>query len=417
MKHFFLTLLLFASLPFLHAQKAEDCRKIIDETMEAVENQSADAIMGHLAEDFSFGGQEGEIAKMVLQQFMMQFGAEVKSYKESAVDESAEGLSFDYVIDYKDLGEKEGLFVFNKEGKLQELSLIKIEVRTMGAESEKSTSGEKVIAVPFVMARHLIAVKVQLEGEERTFLLDSGAPVVVLNSKYTKADPSIERTLSASKGVNGEIKGMGVHQVGELEFAGIKMEDEEVITMDLAHLEEELESEVYGLIGYDMVKDYDLLLDYDKQEMKLIAPDFFTEYAHEHFSSKRMQKVDLKMEGHIPVMKGKIGGESYSLGLDTGAESNLMEVDLYEGMKKNVKKKGKDELMGAGGGTQKVVEGQVRELEIGGKKFGKVSTFFSDISHLNQGYGLQLDGLVGYPVLSKQLTLLSFAREELIFID
>ena len=42
---------------------------------------------------------------------------------------------------------------------------------------------------------------------------------------------------------------------------------------------------------------------------------------------------------------------------------------------------------------------------------------FNDISHLNNAYKMEIDGLIGYEVLSKQKTLISYKRKEIIFID
>lgn len=41
---------------------------------------------------------------------------------------------------------------------------------------------------------------------------------------------------------------------------------------DLSHLEKG--TDVYGLIGYDVYKDYDLMFDYKKKTMTLIDPDY-----------------------------------------------------------------------------------------------------------------------------------------------
>ncbi len=54
--------------------------------------------------------------------------------------------------------------------------------------------------------------------------------------------------------------------------------DGDALTMNLAHLETELDTEIYDLIGYDMLKNYDVLLDYRDKEMVLIKPDYFNSY-------------------------------------------------------------------------------------------------------------------------------------------
>ena len=64
-----------------------------------------------------------------------------------------------------------------------------------------------------------------------------------------------------------------------------------------------------------------------------------------------------------------------------------------------------------------VEKGLLKKVIIGGKRFKNTKTVFSDISHLNNGYKLKLDGLMGYELLSKQKTLISYRRKEMIFIE
>ncbi|MDR3287292.1 MAG: hypothetical protein LBT27_07610, partial [Prevotellaceae bacterium] len=78
---------------------------------------------------------------------------------------------------------------------------------------------------------------------------------------------------------------------------------------------------------------------------------------------------------------------------------------------------GVEDLSGAGKSKKDVTAGKINELTIGDKKFQKVLTVFNDMNHLSMGYNLQLDGLIGYEILSKQKTLLSYQHKKLIFIE
>jgi hypothetical protein len=95
----------------------------------------------------------------------------------------------------------------------------------------------------------------------------------------------------------------------------------------------------------------------------------------------------------------------------------LINETLFESLKKNIKRIKVDELLGADNQPKKVKKGKVKNTTIGAKSFKNLKTVFSDISHLNEGYKLNLDGLIGYEVLSKQKTLISFDRKEMIFIE
>lgn len=60
--------------------------------------------------------------------------------------------------------------------------------------------------------------------------------------------------------------------------------------------------------------------------------------------------------------------------------------------------------------------GRVKRLTIGDREFRRVPTVFNDMSHLNLSLGHGLDGLIGFPVLSAQRTVLSYRSGRLIFL-
>ena len=399
------------------SQQVEECRKVVNLTIESINTQSAEWLNEHLADDFSIAGQEGERAKMVLNQLLAQLGETVKSSEEKSHQKMDGVLELKYDIEYEKLGLKEATFIFNEQNLLQELNLFKMEVKTMERSSKVIQGSSQVIKIPFTMAGNLIAVEVELEGEKRKFILDTGSPRVILNSKYIAAQDTARRTLSSVKGVGGNISGMDIQELKSLDFGGIRMENQEVLTIDLSHLEKELEQEIYGLIGFELIKDYDLLFDYQAKVLTLIKPEGYEKYRQEHFANNQLTTLPIKLEGHIPIVEASINNIKFNFGIDSGAESNLIEDDLYLSLKKCTAKRRTDELVGADNKVKKVKKGKLKKMTIGNKTFKKLTTLYSDISHLNKAYQLKIDGLIGFPVLSKQKTLISFERKELIFIE
>lgn len=408
-------LLFIAQVSF--AQDISKCRKIIDLTIESINNGSSEGLSPYLSDDFAIAGQKGEIAKMVLTQLFSQLGDKVKSQQEIKLNEMGKGLEFVYNINYEKMGLKEATFLFNEDNLLKELSLFRMEIKTMNNATKIEKSSQDIMEIPFTMAGNLIAVKVRLNGEFKTFVLDSGSPKVILNSKYIIEADTTRKTISSSQGVSGNISGMDIIKIEELHFSGIQLNNQEVLTLDLSHLEEELETELHGLIGYELIKDYDIIFDYKNLKLTLISPDIYESYKSENLSNATLTSIPFKLEGHIPIVEAEVGNKKYSYGIDSGAESNLISQTLFESLKKNIKGIRTDELIGADNHPKKVKKGKIKKTKIGTKCFKNLTTVFSDISHLNEGYKLSLDGLIGYELFSKQKTLISFKRREMIFIE
>ncbi len=401
------------------SQEIEKCKEIVKITTEAINKKSLVELEEHLSSDFEIANQKGKIAKRVLKQLFTQLDDIVQSYKKINAETSKNTLTLTYSIVYEKMGRKNATFIFNEHNKLTKLELFKMEVKTMNnSEREISKPNNEIIIIPFFMIGNLIAVNVTLNNEIRTFLFDSGSPSLILNSKYLqKKDTINKKTLSSSKGVNGGISGMDIEKIEEIDFYGIKILNQKVLTLDLSHIENSLNTKIYGLIGYEIIKDYDILFDYKNKTITLIVPEQFEQFRENHLSNKDFITVPISLEKHIPVIKSLIGTNQYLFGIDCGAEVNLMDDNLYGKVKKHFRKIKKDTLKGADNNSEEVISGKIKKMIIGQKKFKNMNTVFNDISHLNNGYKIKLDGLLGYEFLSNQKTLISFRRKQLILIE
>ena len=185
---------------------------------------------------------------------------------------------------------------------------------------------------------------------------------------------------------------------------------------DLSHLEKG--TDVYGLIGYDVYKDYDLMFDYKKRTLTLIDPDYT-----ETFLKERKYEYDevpfemSKTMRHIPLINALIDTVSLTLGIDCGAGNNLLDSkrrDEFENMLSRVKT---TKLRGISNDEGSEVHvGKLKRIKIGGRTFRNTRTVFNDVSHFNRNNNERIDGLIGYEILSRQKTILSYRNKKLIFV-
>ncbi|MGD1947823.1 MAG: aspartyl protease family protein [Croceivirga sp.] len=206
---------------------------------------------------------------------------------------------------------------------------------------------------------------------------------------------------------------MDIIQIDSLDFNGLQLVGQEVLTLDLSHIEKEHGVEIYGLIGFELYKGYDVLYDYENQIILLISPEYIEEYLTQYSTSA----VELVMDSHIPIVNGEVHGETYQFGLDSGAESNLFDDLHYKKIKAFLSEKVEDTLIGASKKFKIIKKGKIEWIKIGDKKFRNSSTSFSELDQLNSSGFRKIDGLLGYPILSSQKTLVSYSTKQLIFID
>lgn len=407
--------LFLATFHSVLSQEVKQCKHVSELAFAGINERTAEKVKNHLADNFKIAGQTGVLAQKVLDQLFTQMEETVESFEEIKRIRDDNSLKLIYAVDFQKMGRKESAFTFNENNELTEMNLFKMEVKTLTQETKVQKSPHQVTQISFQMARNLIAVTVTLEGSERTFLLDSGSPRIVLNSIHLK--DLNETSYSSTKGVTGEsISGMNIESIRDLNFGGITINDQKVVTMDLSHLEKSLEMEIHGLISYKMIKDYDILFDYENQLLTLLDPSYSEAYLSQNFEGNRIKRTPIVMRGHIPTIKIKIGSNELTFGIDSGAEANLIEENYFQTMEEHLENITVDHLKG-GDKDSKEVKSTFLEMNIDGVSFKAQNTVFTNIDHLNKKEELRISGLVGYPFLSNQKTLLSFIRKEIAFIE
>lgn len=411
------TILLFV-LCFNHSfgQSISQCEEIVLKIYDGINQKKTEDLMRYLSDDFSMAGQKGEIAKMVFSQLISKLNTKVSNIKKIS-ETQTDVLTLVYTSDFSERSSKTSTFIFNKDNQLKELELLAISVMTK-KNADVKQGDQNYFSLPFKKYGKLIAVEAKLNGIIKTFIIDNGSPVLVLNNAHLHKDTT-KKILSNNtdlKGVGGTITGMGLEKIKSFELKDISMSEQNVTTLDLSHLEKELKKEFDGLIGYEVYKDYDLLFDYQNYILTFIKPEYTETYLLEQYDTNNIKRIPIEMGVHIPIVVGYINNNSYAFGIDCGAESNLIDLSLKDSLKKEVRKFKKTTLDGLDKTKNNVLEGKLKSFKIEDILFENKNFVISDISHLNQSYQLKLDGLIGYEILSNQPTLLSYKNKFITFI-
>lgn len=413
-----LTFLFVALLCAFHAysQDVTECRKVVNIAVDAVNNRSTDELKKYLASDFTCAGKSGAIAIKVMELLVNQLNEHISDISEISEQQGNGTLTLVYDFNYsKKLGHKNATFVFNANNQLKQLELLSVQVKTLDKKTDFETPAQEIITVPMEIRDNVIVVTAKLNGIERKFIFDSGATSLYLNSQYFSKD-TVNTISSGSKGVNSSISKQDIVHIDSFDFYGIKTQDKDFVMSDLSHLLKD--EEIYGLIGYQVIKDYDWLFDYANKTLTLIKPDKTADYISKmQYATYEIPLQMTSETSHIPFVKGKIGTEEVSLGIDCGAAANLLDVALFDKLKNNLTDITTAELTGASKQKADVRKASIKSLAIGEKLFENVPTVFNDMSHLNASWENKIDGLIGYEILSRQKVILCIRNKKMLFIQ
>ena len=241
----------------------------------------------------------------------------------------------------------------------------------------------------------IILIPAQVNGIEGWVAFDTGAMQTALNKNYFL---ELEGEAIKIARFDGKVVATGAMETHLREFSldGITVSDLPVLLMDMAYVENSLrtldpEFRFLGSAGMEIVGKVPVLLDYEHSTVTL-DPEIDT---------KDAEKIPLSMEA-LPVITIELAGEPHRFVLDTGANTCLLSDELS----------GKSEVSPVPD-TPGICT--IPLIKAGGREYTDIPAVFTDLSHIQSR--VNVDGVIGYQILSKQLSLLDFPNGALYLFD
>jgi hypothetical protein len=256
----------------------------------------------------------------------------------------------------------------------------------------------------FELYDRMIVVEAKLNGEIGKYILDTGSPLLILNQVPQKKSTSI--------GGISEDGDAELIKVKSFQWAGILSKGIEAIAFDMSKLENALGHKINGLIGQNILNDFELFIDISNRKIQLYKP-----YRSSlHKEKKYQQKVSFSSKSHIPIITVKINGKRYRFGIDTGAEVNILNENLKDVFDEKVLTNfNSTNLHGLGGASQKVESAELSKFRIKGKNCKNYQFLLTDLTFFEEKYGHKLDGILGHPFLIENILSINYQKQKIYF--
>ncbi len=395
---------------------------IANKYMEAFNTGDMTVIEPLLAEDFTFMGQPPDVSKIVL--------SSVLSAKALTIDEvlevSAEKKDMEIVLNMKlkiqggietddmvSLQKKGNEFLISEMGQgIMQPMVIQDPVEDMEMEiSGRENSFVKLIENP----THLL-VPVQIGDSTHTFILDSGAPMTIVSSKYKSLFESFggQALVSEAKGVGGDIGTTGdMCSIESMDIGGMVFSGVTAMTMDLAHLETALEMPFTGLIGADIIGKVLVTVDYEDMTLYL---DRYDAKDKPLLREPPVTTIPFERKLHLVMVDGKLPGmdKGIKLTIDSGAGAGLISDYIFKDIDKKYIEIGEsDSLMGAGTEVSVIETQFLKPLTVGGIERDDYPIISSDLSALAVGGENLIEGLVGLNFFQNYLITMNYKDNQI----
>lgn len=245
--------------------------------------------------------------------------------------------------------------------------------------------------IPLKIVRGLAFIDASVDQVPGKFLLDTGAPTLVINQKVTNEKGTIQASSFADHFTIGSVL------VNEFQWSTIRRKSLQALVLDINHLNEYTHTQVAGIIGYDLLKSYEVYVDYPDVQLLLLKPG----KNKLHIAAEPLATLEFELQDHLPVVTVQINGQTLRLGLDTGAGVNLLDARHQANLLASLEATIQETSVRAIDQSNNVLEKAVLEsTQLGDLELGRMPYLFSDLSHL-EATTLKIDGILGFPFFEK----------------
>jgi len=267
------------------------------------------------------------------------------------------------------------------------------------------------VVIPLKRAGRLFLIEAIIDDQTGNLVFDTGARGLVLNSTYFRNYNKTGKINSA--GITGDAGTVEQIAVSKIEFADLVFKNLTVEMANLGHIENQRGVKILGLIGFSMLRDFEIVIDPANSELNLFRIDKTGKRLNSSlagFKSDYSQKI----EGNTGILflQGNIGGKTLKFCFDTAAETNVLSSCSNRNIMSTITITRRTKLKGAGSSVSEVLFGRMNDFMIGDRQIGNMETVITNLCALNEAYNTTIDGILGYSFLEHGIVCVNFVSSQ-----
>lgn len=285
----------------------------------------------------------------------------------------------------------------------------------LSADPDPVASSDSVSCIiPFRRAGNLILIQAKADTTTGNFILDTGAPNLVLNLTYFRNYPSVMGT--SGGGITGSVPAVTHTTVGKFSFGAIKYHNLKANVINLGHIEDTRGMKIFGLLGVNLFKQFEMIIDYQKGViyLHLIRRKEASTYKSEMLKDTLAYNTfPIDIADNKIITRAELSGKKLNFILDTGAESNVLDSRLPNRIFENVTISRRVMLSGSGSEKVEALYGDLKNLKIGNKTVETLPILITNLEQMCLAYDYCIDGMLGFDFISQHKIGFNFVKREM----
>lgn len=255
--------------------------------------------------------------------------------------------------------------------------------------------------IPFSRSGNLILIRAKADTLEGNFILDTGAPGLVLNITYFRDYPVTQDLNEEQAGINGAVTAVKKTQIGSFGFDCVQSKAVPADLVNLGHIENARGIRIFGLIGLSLLRKFEIIIDYENNLLHLYRIN------KKKSSGAALLKdtaafttMPIEILNHKIIARSMLAGKKLRLIIDTGAESNVLDSRLPNKIFENVEIVKRIQLTGTGDKKVEALYGNLSNFSIGNQVMGSLPVIITNLEKTCISDMNCIDGILGFDFLS-----------------
>ncbi len=267
--------------------------------------------------------------------------------------------------------------------------------------------------IPFTRAGNLILIQAKAGKEEGNFILDTGAPYLILNITYFRNASFLPVTEGDRGGITGSVARTERTLLDSFRIHALTYDKIEADLVNLGHLENNKGVKILGLLGMQLFRQCEMIIDYEKNliYMHRIGRKESSSYKSEQLKDTAAYRtVPITLKDDKILVYGEMSGKKLTFLIDSGAESNVLDSRLPNKIFENVQVTGRIMLGGAGASKVEALRGEMKNVSIGKQQEETIPVLITNLEKMCFSYDECIDAMLGFDFLSRRKIGFNFVK-------
>ncbi|XHR92780.1 aspartyl protease family protein [Mucilaginibacter sp. UC70_90] len=280
------------------------------------------------------------------------------------------------------------------------------------AKPDPSPTGDfKTLVIPIKRAGNLILIEAQVDTLEGNFVLDTGAPYLVLNETYFRYLPHVAEQESA--GINGYANSSFITYIRNFNILELHYPKLRADVTDLSSIENGKRIKILGLLGTGLFSDFAITVDLFRNTLYIQKLDENGNIPEaEKVFHDRFMVSSFRMLNDVILLKGTVNDNALWFAFDSAAETSLLDYRRSKKLIPDMEVISRSKITGIGGTSIDVIYTRFDNLVVGDRKYMKNRILITNLEKMGNAYGYKIDGVLGYDFFVRGIFTINFVKKE-----